>query len=46
MVKESSKPEERIFIIADEFVRFGKLPFLLEMPALCRSYNVVPLFIT
>ncbi len=46
MVKESSKPEERIFIIADEFVRFGKLPFLLEMSALCRSYNVVPLFIT
>ncbi len=46
MVKESSKPEERIFIIADEFVRLGKLPFLLEMPALCRSYNVVPLFIT
>ncbi|MGN8444120.1 type IV secretory system conjugative DNA transfer family protein, partial [Helicobacter pylori] len=32
--------------ILDEFVRFGKLPFLLEMPALCRSYNVVPLFIT
>ncbi len=33
-------------MILDEFVRFGKLPFLLEMPALCRSYNVVPLFIT
>ncbi len=46
LTNESSKREERIYMILDEFVRFGKLPFLLEMPALCRSYNVVPLFIT
>ncbi|MBH0295446.1 type IV secretory system conjugative DNA transfer family protein [Helicobacter pylori] len=46
LANESSKKEERIYMILDEFVRFGKLPFLLEMPALCRSYNVVPLFIT
>ncbi|AFI00487.1 type IV secretory system conjugative DNA transfer family protein [Helicobacter pylori] len=46
LTNESSKKEERIYMILDEFVRFGKLPFLLEMPALCRSYNVVPLFIT
>ncbi|CCB80697.1 conjugal transfer protein (traG) [Helicobacter bizzozeronii CIII-1] len=46
LIEESKKPNERIYFILDEFVRFGKLPFLLEMPALCRSYNVVPLFIT
>ncbi|GFK17384.1 VirD4 coupling protein VirD2-2 [Helicobacter suis] len=46
LLEESKKPNERIYFILDEFVRFGKLPFLLEMPALCRSYNVVPLFIT
>ncbi|GAA8370711.1 type IV secretory system conjugative DNA transfer family protein [Helicobacter pylori] len=46
LTNESSKKEERIYMILDEFIRFGKLPFLLEMPALCRSYNVVPLFIT
>ncbi|MFC3848094.1 type IV secretory system conjugative DNA transfer family protein [Helicobacter baculiformis] len=46
LLEESKKPDERIYFILDEFVRFGKLPFLLEMPALCRSYNVVPLFIT
>lgn len=46
LLKESKKEEERIYFILDEFVRFGKLPFLLEMPALCRSYGVVPLFIT
>ncbi|WRG54611.1 type IV secretory system conjugative DNA transfer family protein [Helicobacter pylori] len=46
LANESSKKEERIYMILDEFVRFGKLPFLLEMPALCRSYNVVLLFIT
>ncbi len=41
LTNESSKKEERIYMILDEFVRFGKLPFLLEMPTLCRSYNVV-----
>ncbi|WP_104759725.1 type IV secretory system conjugative DNA transfer family protein [Helicobacter bizzozeronii] len=46
LIEESKKPNERIYFILDEFVHFGKLPFLLEMPALCRSYNVVPLFIT
>lgn len=46
LLRESKKPDERIYFILDEFVRFGKLEFLLEMPALCRSYGVVPLFIT
>lgn len=46
MTKESKKPNERIYLVLDEFIRFGKMPFLLEMPALCRSYGVVPLYIT
>lgn len=46
MTIESNKENERIYLILDEFVRFGKMPFLLEMPALCRSYNIVPLYIT
>lgn len=46
MTKESKKFEERIYLFLDEFIRFGKLPFLLEMPALCRSYNLVPIYVT
>ncbi|PAF53014.1 hypothetical protein BKH42_08140 [Helicobacter sp. 13S00482-2] len=46
LLKESTKPDERVYFILDEFVRFKKLEFLLEMPALCRSYGVVVLFIT
>lgn len=46
MTKESKKLDERIYLVLDEFIRFGKMPFLLEMPALCRSYGIVPLYIT
>ncbi|TLD95423.1 type IV secretory system conjugative DNA transfer family protein [Helicobacter jaachi] len=46
MTRESKNLNERIYLILDEFIRFGKMPFLLEMPALCRSYNIVPLYIT
>lgn len=46
MTRESSKPSERIFMVLDEFIRFGQMPFLVEMPALCRSYGIVPLYIT
>lgn len=46
MTRESKDPKERIYLILDEFIRFGEIPFLLEMPALCRSYNIVPLYIT
>ncbi len=45
-LEESKKFEERVYLFLDEFVRFGKLPFLLEMPALSRSYGVVLIFIT
>lgn len=46
LLRESKKEDERVYFILDEFVRFGKLEFLLEMPALSRSYGVVVLFIT
>ncbi|GAA8903845.1 hypothetical protein HpEKA32_07570 [Helicobacter pylori] len=46
LLKESKRFDERIYFILDEFVRFGELSFLLEMPALSRSYGVVLLYIT
>ncbi|ECL7558322.1 type IV secretory system conjugative DNA transfer family protein [Campylobacter jejuni] len=44
--EENSDPDKFIYCILDEFVRFGKMPFLLEAPALCRSYGLIPLYIT
>lgn len=44
--EECSQKDKFIYCIMDEFVRFGKMPFLLEAPALCRSYGLIPLFIT
>ena len=35
MMKEESNPDKFIYFLLDEFVRFGKMPFLLEAPALC-----------
>lgn len=46
MMKENADPNKFIYFILDEFVRFGKMPFLLEAPALCRSYGLVPIYIT
>lgn len=46
LTRESKKESERIYFILDEFVRFGKMEFLIEMPALCRSYGIVPIYIT
>lgn len=43
---ENSDPEKFIYCLLDEFVRFGKMPFLLEAPALCRSYGLIPVFVT
>lgn len=45
LINESFKKEECIYMILDEFVRFGKLFFLLEMLVLCCFYNVIFLFI-
>ncbi|MBF7049641.1 type IV secretory system conjugative DNA transfer family protein [Campylobacter volucris] len=44
--KENSDPNKFIYCLLDEFVRFGKMPFLLEAPALCRSYGLIPVFVT
>ena len=46
MMKENSDPNKFIYFMLDEFVRFGKMPFLLEAPALCRSYGLIPIYIT
>lgn len=46
MMKENADPNKFIYFILDEFVRFGKMPFLLEAPALCRSYGLIPIYIT
>lgn len=46
LLKETQKQEEFVYFILDEFTRFGKLDFLMEMPALCRSYGIIPVYIT
>lgn len=46
MSNENSNPDKFIYFILDEFVRFGKMPYLLEAPALCRSYGLIPVYIT
>lgn len=46
MSDENSNPDKFIYFILDEFVRFGKMPYLLEAPALCRSYGLIPVYIT
>lgn len=46
MMKEEGNPDKFIYFLLDEFVRFGKMPFLLEAPALCRSYGLIPVYIT
>lgn len=46
LLKENKNPDKFVYLILDEFIRFGKLEFLMEMPALCRSYGVVPIYIT
>ncbi|AXX92198.1 hypothetical protein CPU12_01210 [Malaciobacter molluscorum LMG 25693] len=38
--EENNNPNERVDFYLDEFVRFGKNPFLLELPTLSRSYNI------
>lgn len=38
--KENNDPNKRVDFILDEFVRFGKIPFILELPAISRSYNI------
>lgn len=44
--KECKDKNKFIYAFLDEFVRFGVMPFLLEAPALCRSYGLLPVFVT
>lgn len=44
--QECSDPNKFVYTLLDEFVRFGKMPFLLEAPALCRSYGLIPVYVT
>ena len=46
MKRENSDPSKFIYFILDEFIRFGKMGYLLEAPALCRSYGLIPIYIT
>ena len=46
MTTENSNPDKFVYFILDEFVRFGKMSYLLEAPALCRSYGLIPVYIT
>lgn len=46
MKNENSDPSKFIYFILDEFIRFGKMSYLLEAPALCRSYGLIPIYIT
>ncbi|MBR8466524.1 type IV secretory system conjugative DNA transfer family protein [Campylobacter sp. faydin G-140] len=43
---ECSDPNKFIYWFGDEFVRFGTMPFVLEAPALCRSYGMLPVYVT
>lgn len=44
--EECGDKNKFIYCFLDEFVRFGKMPFLLEAPALCRSYGLLPVYVT
>lgn len=46
MKNENSDPNKFIYFILDEFIRFGKMSYLLKAPALCRSYGLIPIYIT
>lgn len=38
--------EKYVYLYLDEFVRFGKMEFILRLPELSRSYGVVPIYIS
>lgn len=45
MAEKIQNPDKFIYLILDDFVRFGKMPFLLEMPALCGDCGIAPVYI-
>ena len=44
-LSDKPKDDEQIVILADEFVRMGKLPTLVKAPALSRAQKVIAVFI-
>lgn len=44
--EECPDPNKFIYVYLDEFVRFGAMNFVLEAPALCRSYGILPVYIS
>lgn len=46
MLNENSNPDKFIYLMLDEFIRFGSMNFILRMPELCRSYGIIPIYIT
>lgn len=45
--EEVGKNYERyVYLYLDEFVRFGKMEFILRLPELSRSYGVVPIYVS
>ncbi|RLA84668.1 MAG: hypothetical protein DRG78_00780 [Epsilonproteobacteria bacterium] len=43
--QEATKKDKTLHVLADEFLRFGKLNYLMSVPALGRSYKVFVSFI-
>lgn len=41
LIRESKRDDERVVFMLDEFPSFGKFDFLLELPRISRSYNIV-----
>ncbi|PAF46743.1 hypothetical protein BKH41_08520 [Helicobacter sp. 12S02232-10] len=46
LLRENSDPDKFIYLLLDEFIRFGKLNFIMRLPELCRSYGLIPIYIT
>lgn len=46
MCAECKDPTKWIYFYLDEFIRFGKMDYLLEAPALSRSYGLIYIYIT
>lgn len=46
MTKENSDPNKFVYFMLDEFIRFGSMNFIIRMPELCRSYGLIPIYIT
>lgn len=44
--KEVRDPSQYIYFYLDEFVKFGKMEFILRLPELSRSFGLIPIYVT